>query len=421
MSAGQLPYADLPPAYHRWKWRVLIAYFAFYSFNYLGRFNFSLVQPAVIADLGVTRADTGWINAGMFWGFALGGLVWGRLAERAGFRLIILLGALGTALFNVLASFAGTASGLFAPWAAAGFLNAATWAPGLALIAQWWPRQERGRAIGSANAAAGTALLLVWMTAPWVASIWGWRAALRWPPLALALAGALFYLAVRDRPSQAGLPEYAEPEGVSRAAEDASAGSERGLRAYLHLLRNWRLQIACHVRGLDTLARYGLVSWVPVYYAQAGGFDLKRMALVTFAYPAGLMLGPLTGGWVSDRLFKGNRSAVIRLAALLSASAIAGVALSPADSAPLAALFLIAGGFAISMAPVHALAVDLAGRRLAGTAAGLLTFHGYFYAAAQAWFFGWLSLASPDGWTWVFLIMAATRLLSAAAISRVGA
>ena len=73
------------------------------------------------------------------------------------------------------------------------------------------------------------------------------------------------------------------------------------------------------------------------------------------------------------------------------------------------------------LAPVPALAVDLAGRRLAGTAPGLMTFPGYLYAAAQAWFFGWLSLAVPGGWTWVFLTMAATRLLSAAAISRVGA
>ena len=420
MSPAQVAYADLPPAYHRWKWRVLIAYFAFYSFNYLGRFNFSLVQPAVIEDMAVTQAETGWVNSGMFWGFALGGLAWGRIAERAGFRRVILLGALGTALLNVLASYAGTVAGLFALWAAAGFMSSAAWSPGLGLITQWWPRQERGRAIGAASAAAGTALLMVWMVAPWVASAWGWRAALRWPPLALALAGVLFYPAVRDRPSEAGLPEYAEPSEVSRAAEEASEAGGSGLGAYLLLLGNWRFQIACHVRGLDTLARYGMVSWVPVYYAQMGGFDLKGMALVTFAYPVGLMLGPLAGGFLSDRIFKGGRSPVIVAASLASASAIAGVALSPAHSAPLAAFFLITGGFAINLAPVPALAVDLAGRRLAGTAAGLLSFHGYAYAAAQAWIFGRLSLA-PNGWLWVFLLMAATRLVSAAAIRRVRA
>jgi sugar phosphate permease len=65
MSAGpgqQVRHADLPDLYHTWKWRVLIAYCVFYSMNYMGRFNFSLVQPAIIDDLGITSADTGWIN-----------------------------------------------------------------------------------------------------------------------------------------------------------------------------------------------------------------------------------------------------------------------------------------------------------------------------------------------------------------------
>jgi hypothetical protein len=49
----------------------------------------------------------------------------------------------------------------------------------------------------------------------------------------------------------------------------------------------------------------------------------------------------------------------------------------------------------------------------------VLDAHGYIYGAIQAWFFGWLSLAVPDGWFWVFTIMAVTRLISVAAIWRV--
>jgi sugar phosphate permease len=71
------------------------------------------------------------------------------------------------------------------------------------------------------------------------------------------------------------------------------------------------------------------------------------------------------------------------------------------------------------MSPIQALAVDLGGRRLAGTASGVLDAHGYIYGAIQAWFFGWLSLSVPNGWLWVFGIMAATRLISVAAIWRV--
>lgn len=147
MSAGpgqQVRHADLPDLYHTWKWRVLIAYCVFYSMNYMGRFNFSLVQPAIIDDLGITSADTGWINSWMFWGFALGDFVHGRFAERFGYRRILLLGALGTGLFNYIASFGTTINGLLVPWAIVGFMNAATWAPGIGIIAQWWGRPESG-------------------------------------------------------------------------------------------------------------------------------------------------------------------------------------------------------------------------------------------------------------------------------------
>ncbi|HJP13191.1 MAG TPA: MFS transporter [Nitrospinota bacterium] len=412
---------DPAGAFRRWKWRVLLAFCAFYATSYLGRFNFSLIQTAVIEDLGITRADTGWINSWMFWGFALGGTLHGRIAERIGYRVVLLYGAAGIGVFNFVASYADSAQGLLVPWALAGFFGAATWAPGLGLIAQWWSRRERGRAVGLASASAGVAMVVVWLIAPWVAAEWGWRAAMRWPPMLISLMGMAIYLIARDRPGQVGLPEYAESEAVSREAEAASEESERGLAAYVHVMTNWRFVLACHLRGLDVLVRYGVVSWAPVYYAQAGGFGLKEMSLVTVAYPAGIMLGPLMGGYISDRLFGSNRSRVIMMAALLSGAAIAAIALSPADNAPLASGLLFLTGFTLNMAPLPALAIDLVGRRLAGTGTGLLSVHGYIYGAVQAWLFGWLSMAASGGWVWVFGTIAAARLVSAAAVWRVRA
>ncbi|MFQ5927896.1 MAG: MFS transporter [Terriglobia bacterium] len=420
-APAQVDYWALPPAYHQWKWRILIGFCTFYAFNYLGRFNFSLVQSAVIDDLGITRADTGWINSWMFWGFALGDLVHGRLAERFGYRNVILTGAVATATFNFITSFGNTVNGLLVPWGIVGFVNAASWGPGIGLIAQWWPRRDRGRAIGLLGTSAGIALLVVWVVTPWVAATYGWRAGLRYPPMIIALLGIVFYFVGQDRPGHVGLPEYAESEVVSRDAEAASGGSEHGLKAYLHLLSDFRFFLACQVKGLDNVVRYGIVSWAPIYYAQVGGFDLKQMGLVTFAYPLGYLFGPIVGGLISDRLFQSNRAVVIVIGAFLSTAAILGIALSPANNIPMAVALLAVGGFCVNVSPIQALAVDLAGRRLAGTAAGVLDAHGYVYGAIQAWFFGWLSLAVPHGWFWVFSIMAATRLVSVAAIWRVRA
>jgi sugar phosphate permease len=149
--------------------------------------------------------------------------------------------------------------------------------------------------------------------------------------------------------------------------------------------------------------------------------DLREMGWVTLAYPLGYMWGPICGGYISDRFFKSNRSIVIIISGLLSGAAVMGIALIPANSIPLAVLLLIVGGFFVNMNPIQALAVDLAGRKLAGTASGVLDAHGYIYGALQAMFFGWLSLAIPNGWFWVFATMAATRLICVGAIWRVRA
>ncbi|HJP13678.1 MAG TPA: MFS transporter [Nitrospinota bacterium] len=417
--AAQVRFEDLPDLYHVWKWRVLIAYCVFYSMNYMGRFNFSLIQSEIINDLGITRADTGWINSWMFWGFAFGDLIHGRLAERFGYRRILLFGAIGTGVFNFITSYGNSINGLLIPWAIVGFANAATWAPGIGIIAQWWGRRERGRAMGMVGTAAGFALLVVWVVTPWVAENFGWRAALRYPPMLISLLGIAFYFVARDKPRDVGLPEYAESDEVSIEAEASSEGNVRGLRAYVHLFSNWRFFVACQVKGLDNVVRYGIVSWAPVYYAQVGGMDLREMGWVTLAYPLGYMWGPICGGYISDKFFGSNRSIVIIIAGLLGGAAVLGIALIPPDSIPLAVLFLIVGGFFVNMSPIQALAVDLGGRQLAGTASGVLDAHGYIYGAIQAWFFGWLSLAVPNGWLWVFGIMAATRLISVAAIWRV--
>ena len=412
---------ELLHSYRHWKWRVLIAFCIFYSFNYLGRFNFSLVQPQVIEDLGVSAATTGFVNSCMFWGFALGDLMHGRLSERFGYRRVVLAGALCTGLFNVVASFGDDVVSLAVPWAIIGFVNAATWAPGIGLLAQWWSRRERGRAIGWVGTAAGIALLVVWIVTPAVAAEWGWRAALRYPPLIISALGIAFWLVARDRPADVGLPPYAEDDQVSRDAEEAAAGRDQGFAAYRHLLSDWRFFIACQVKGLDNVVRYGIVAWAPVYYAEVGGFDLRTMAWTTFAYPVGYMFAPIVGGAISDRLFRGNRSIVMAMSGAVSGFVILIIAFSPADRIVLAVILLLVGGFSVNLSPVAALAVDLAGRRLAGTASGVLDAHGYVYGGLQAALFGWMVVAFPSGWLWVFIVMALTRFVGVAAIWRVRA
>ncbi|MDP6227773.1 MAG: MFS transporter, partial [Dehalococcoidia bacterium] len=104
-SQAAVKYSDLPRSYHIWKWRILLGFSGFYLFLYLGRFGFWPVAPLVKQELGLSHFEIGLINAALLWGFMLGDLVHGRLAETYGLRIWVLLGALLTTLFNWVTSF----------------------------------------------------------------------------------------------------------------------------------------------------------------------------------------------------------------------------------------------------------------------------------------------------------------------------
>lgn len=406
-----LPYAQLPALYHQWKWQVLLVYAGFYVFQYMGRFNLSQVAPLVMHDLHLDHRTIGWITALLYWGFMAGDVVHGRLGEIYGLRLWVMLGAVLTTLCNWLASLSVSAFTLALPWCLNGFVNAACWSPGISLLTQWWPRRERGQAMGIVGMAAGSAMLVMWWVTGWVGQEWGWRAAFRYPPLLIGLTGLLYFRLVRDRPADVGLPEYIEDDSLSSRAEAAGAQHIHGFGPYKQLLSNPQFVLASQVKGLENVVRYGLVTWMPLYYFEASGLELKSTLLVTQAIPLGYVLAPLCAGLISDKLLGSARRPMVLLSVVVSALALLGIAVVPPTNVSIGATLLFIGSFAMSLSPMSTIAVDLAGRHMAGTASGVLDAHGYFYAGLQALVFGLLLNVSGSPWPLVFLVMAGTRLL----------
>ena len=416
---GPLPYDELPTSYHRWKWQVLVAFCVFYFFVYTGRFNFWPTSPLIKEDLLLTHIEIGVINAMLLWGFMLGDLVHGRLAEAYGLRLWVMLGAILTTIFNWVASFGTSTIGIAIPWAIVGFVNAACWAPAISIISQWWPRRERGIAMGIVGTTTGGAMLMMWWLSSFVAAEWGWRAAFRYPPLIILVLGIAFYFMARDRPADVNLPEYIEDDKVSSEPESVSEAELKGLGPYRVLLGNSRFQLACHVKGLENVARYGLTTWVPIYYFEAGGLDITQTILITLLLPLGYLLAPPVSGFISDRLLGSRRRPLVIASCILSAAALVAIALAPPSNMYLGAALMLWGGIGMGVSTISAIAVDLSGRRMSGTAAGVLDAHGYLYAGAQALLFSVVLDVAGSPWPLVFLAMAATRIISAVMISRV--
>ena len=412
-----LPYSELPGSYHRWKWRILLAFCVFYLFIYLGRFNFWPVAPLIKEDLALSHMEIGLINALLLWGFGLGDVVHGRLAEAYGLRLWVLVGAVLTTVFNWVTSYGTSAMTIAIPWGIVGFVNAACWAPAISMISQWWPRQDRGMAMGILGTFTGGAMLLMWWVSGAVGAQFGWQAAFRYPPLIIAALGIGFYLLARDRPADVGLPEYIEEDEVSATPEAMSAERLKGFGPYKELLSNPRFQLASHVKGLENVVRYGLTTWVPIYYFTQGGLSIESTILVTFLLPLGYLLAPPLAGIISDRLLHSQRRPMVMASCFISAFALVAIALAPPTNLLLGAALLLIGGVSMGLSLIGSIAVDMAGRRMSGTSSGLLDAHGYAYAGLQAVVFSVVLDMTGSPWPVVFLCMAATRVLSAAMIA----
>ena len=322
-------------------------------------------------------------------------------------------------MFNWITSYAVSPLTMAIPLGLAGFVNAACWAPAMSMISQWWPRSRRGIALGIVGTAAGGAMLVMWALAGWVGSEWGWRAAFRYLPIISGVLGIAFYLAVRDRPADLGLPEYVEEDEVSATPEAIEAEKLRGLGPYRVLMSNTRFLLACHVKGLENVVRYGLTTWVAIYYSEAGGLSIESTVLVTVLLPVGYLIAPPLSGFISDYFLNSQRRPLVITSCLASAVIIAVIALVPPSNEILGAALLLAGGVAMGMSPMSTVSVDMGGRRMAGTASGVLDAHGYLYAGAQAIVFGVVLDMTGSPWAIVFGAMAATRLISAYMIKAV--
>ena len=391
----------------------------FYLFVYLGRFNFWPISPLVKDDLNFSYLQIGIINVCLLWGFGLGDLFHGRLSEYYGFRVWIALGAITTTLFNLLASFGTSIWSIAIPYGIAGFCNAACWAPGISMIAQWWPRKDRGLALGIIGTASGGSMLLMWWIVGYVGIEFGWRSAFRYPPIIVLILGFVLYFLVRDRPSHAGFQEYIEEDVVSSPPELPGPGKLTRLGPYKSLLKNPKFHLASHVKGLENVVKYGLTTWIPLYYFEVGQHSIESTILLTAILPLGYLIAPPVSGLISDRFLDSNRRPMVITSCIASAVVLLLVAIIPPDSSYIGAVLLLLGGLSIGLSPMSTVAVDIAGRDMAATSSGLLDAHGYAYAGLQALLFSIILDMTGSPWNIVFISMAFVRVLSVAMIYKV--
>jgi len=177
------------------------------------------------------------------------------------------------------------------------------------------------------------------------------------------------------------------PETVD---EPPPATGESFWERYRNVLRNRPFRLACLSIGCESVARYGLLSWVPVHFLGAHWRENTAGLWITMALPFGMAVGALTAGLAADRWFPERRAKVVIYYLGIATATSALLAVMPTSNVAAGMALLAVTGFLVygPQASYWALCPGLVGRERAGTATGLMDAVAYAFAALGQIFIG---------------------------------
>jgi sugar phosphate permease len=194
--------------FKKYAWLMLLSFSLLYLFFYNGRQNINLVKTDMAAAFGFFLEDgvtpdiapIGVVSSALFWCYAFGQLVSGRIGALLGYKKTMMIGVVASAGLNIALSFATNLTVIAILWGLNGFFQAMVWANGVGVINKWWPKKDRGFASGLATSFSGLAQVVTYYTIFLVMETnlnlgWGWKAAFRFPmiPMLLMLIAFFFF------------------------------------------------------------------------------------------------------------------------------------------------------------------------------------------------------------------------------------
>ena len=392
--------------FKKYAWLMLLSFGFTYLFFYNGRQNINLVMPLMKEYFSSDLGTIGVVSSALFWCYAFGQLVSGRLGSYFGYKKLMIFGVASSAILNVAISFQENLVVIAILWGLNGFCQAMVWSNGVGVINKWWPKEKRGFASGLATAFSGVAQAVTYLTVNWCLILnpeWGWRAGFRFPIIPMVLILIAFIAFFKTKPEDVGLEPFEEAD---KSLDESALAMEKELAKkgffypYKLLFSEPKVIVFCLISAIAGIGRYGLLTWIPTYFTEELGLSLKNDMFTYIVLPLGQACAMFVFPFITDKLFKGKREPMLALASVV---AFAGLICFPLFTTQLPAtiMLFVVGVFSMVTGVIWAIAGDMGGRALSSTVVGVLDWAVYMGAAIQASVFGFVK--ESFGWSAIFI------------------
>lgn len=278
--------------------RALIAASLGWALDAFDVMLFSLTLSAVIAELGLTKTQAGALGSITLLGGAVGGLIFGHIADRYGRTRAMMASVLLYSVFTAMCGFSQTFWQFAVFRALLGLGMGGEWASGAALVSESWPAKHRGRALGFMQSSWAIGFALAAIVVGVLLPRYGWRVV-----FFVGVAPAFFTLWLRRSVEEP--PSWKALDAVRR---EQGAAARRALGNVTDMFKGRMLGLTAIVTFMNACALFGwwgLNGWIPAYLSlpvtQGGiGLSTEVMSSLVVFMQLGMWLGYVTFGYITD-------------------------------------------------------------------------------------------------------------------------
>src|SRR5262245_52916561 len=205
-SPEVLPAADLPPT--RVRYLVLSLATGMAVLLYLHRFALSFAAPSIKKELLLSNEQVADMLSAFSWTYAIAQVPSGWLSDRFGARRMLALYILVWSVCTGLVGLAESFFGIVGLRLVVGMAQAGAYPTSANLLSKWMPFTERGLSSGIVSAGGRVGGVAAPLLTAYLMLAFAWLYGQDWRPTMFVyaalgvVAAALFWLVVRDQPSE---------------------------------------------------------------------------------------------------------------------------------------------------------------------------------------------------------------------------
>ncbi len=395
-SFDRVPQDKVQGVWKRKRFQTFVAVTLGYALYYVCRMSMGVMKQPLI-DAGLLDAtQLGIIGACLYWTYAVGKFVNGFLVDSSNIKRFMATGLIISAAANLIMGVLGVSAAkagwsssvifiVFAiMWAANGWAQSMGAPPAIVGLSRWFPLKIRGTYYGffSASHNIGEGLSFIFVGS--LVAAFGWK----WGFFGAACAGILGVLIIllwmHDTPESKGLPSIEELSG-EKTEEKQTVDAHETRRIQAAVLRNPGVWILALSSAFMYMSRYAINEWGTIFLQETYDYSLVEAASIIGINPIFGVIGTVFSGWLSDKVFRGDRKYPAFAAGVLESIALA-LFLFGGGSHWVLVLSMVLFGVAIGVLISFIgglMAIDLVPRKATGAALGIVGVASYAAAGVQ--------------------------------------